>query len=332
MLASNQPTFLLASHEPALLSALEPVLNAAGARVEVVLSAEAALAAMTGPQPLGMALIDANLPGTEPDTTLFQLLANAHASAGSHRFPVILISDAVTEEWSNRLAEGVIDDLIPRTAEPSYWRLRVDMVLRTHLRMRELETLRDSAALNAQTDSLTGIYNRAALLSMLFRETDRVQRMKTSLCLLLFDIDDFGHWNSRLGTDICDDLLCQAVVRTTRLLRSYDLFGRVGKDEFLVVLPGCATDNAMMLAERLRLDVFSTPFHVGTQAIRLSACFGIASSEGRSPVVVLREAEQALQKAKEEGPESIQSGGHPSACAAPVTFLSPSSGDELLAW
>jgi diguanylate cyclase (GGDEF)-like protein len=332
MLASNQPTFLLASHEPALLSALEPVLNAAGARVEVVLSAEAALAAMTGPQPLGLALIDANLPGTEPDTTLFQLLANAHASASSHRFPVILVSDAVTGEWSNWLAEGIIDDLIRRSAEPSYWRLRVDMALRTHLRLRELETLRDSAALNAQTDSLTGIYNRAALLSMLFRETDRVQRMQTSLCLLLFDIDDFGHWNSRLGTEICDDLLCQTVARTTRLLRSYDLFGRVGKDEFLVVLPGCATDNAMMLAERLRLDVFSTPFHVGTQAIRLSACFGIASSEGRSPVVVLREAEQALQAAKDEGPESIQSGGHPCACAAPVTFLSPSSGDELLAW
>ncbi len=140
---------------------------------------------------------------------------------------------------------------------------------------------------------------------MLFRETDRVQRTKASLCMVLFDIDDFGHWNSRLGSDACDELLCKVVSRTTRLLRSYDLFGRPGKDEFLVALPGCSAISAIMLAERLRHDVFSSPFRVSDQSIRLSACFGIASSHGRSPVVVLREAEQALQDAKVEGPESI---------------------------
>ena len=68
-------------------------------------------------------------------------------------------------------------------------------------------------------------------------------------------------------------------------------------------------------------------------AIRLSACFGIANSLGRSPVVVLREAEQALLVAKATGPESIQcAGDFPEPCAAPVAFLSPTSGDELLAW
>ena len=76
--------------------------------------------------------------------------------------------------------------------------------------------------LNAQTDRLTGVYNRETMLAMLFRETDRVQRMKSPLCMILFDIDDFGHWNSRLGAEACDDLLCQVASRTARLLRSYD--------------------------------------------------------------------------------------------------------------
>ena len=171
------------------------------------------------------------------------------------------------------------------------------------------------------------------MLSMMCRETDRVQRMKSSLCMILFDIDDFGHWNSRLGSDACDDLLCQVVGRTTRLMRSYDLLGRPGMDEFLVALPGCTPVNAVMLAERLRIDVFCSPFRVAGESIRLSACFGIASSQGRSPVVVLRDAEQALQSAKAAGPESIHC-FNDSQCssAAPVTFLSPSSGDELLAW
>jgi GGDEF domain-containing protein len=104
-------------------------------------------------------------------------------------------------------------------------------------------------------------------------------------------------------------------------------------DEFLVVLPGCSTANAVMLAERLRMDVFSSPFRVGGESIRLSACFGLASSRGRSPVVVLREAEEALERARGAGPETIQCFGDSlRPTPAPVTFLSPTSGDELLAW
>jgi len=121
--------------------------------------------------------------------------------------------------------------------------------------------------------------------------------------------------------------------RTAAQLRSYDVLGRPGMDEFLIALPLCAPLNAMSLAERLRSAVFSTPFHVSGEAIRLSACFGIAVSHGRSPVVVLREAEKALEWAKAAGPESIQCFGSPSQpLPSPVTFLSATSGEELLGW
>lgn len=329
MLAQSAPTFLLASADPALLAALEPVLGVGGAQVEIVLSAEAALPALTGAHAPALALIDVRLPGME----MGQLLAAARAEATGRRFPIILIAESVTQEWIDRLAEGVIDDLASRSAGAAFLRIRVEAVLRENRRLRELEMLREAAAFNAQTDRLTGVYNRETMLSMLFRETDRVQRMKNSLCMILFDIDDFGHWNERLGTEACDDLLCQVVARTTRLLRSYDLLGRAGKDEFLVALPGCSSVNAVMMAERLRMDVFSAPYRVNGDAIRLSACFGISSSLGRSPVVVLRDAEQALHLAKESGPESIQcAGDFPQPAAPPVAFLSPTSGDELLAW
>jgi diguanylate cyclase (GGDEF)-like protein len=151
--------------------------------------------------------------------------------------------------------------------------------------------------------------------------------------LLLLDIDDFGPWNARLGNDACDELLRQIAARLTRLLRSYDLLGRPGKDEFLLGLPGCSAVNAIMLAERIRLDVFCSPFRVGGDSVRLSACVGIASSQGRSPVVVLREAEQALQWARTAGPESIQCYGEcPHSPDGPTAFLPASSVNELLAW
>lgn len=329
MLANSVPIILLASPQPALLATVEPVLAAVGARVEIVLSAQAALAAMTPPNPPGLALLDTNLPGME----MGRLLAEARAGANGRRFPIVLISDTVTEEWLDRVAEGVIDDVILPSSESLYWQLRIDMVLRAHHLEHELDALREAATLNAQRDRLTGVLNREAMLAMLFRETDRAQRMNSSLSLMVFDIDDFGHWNSRLGVDACDELLCQVGGRTARLLRSYDLLARPGMDQFLVALPGCTTANAVLLAERLRLEVFSSPYHVGGESIRLSACFGIASSGGRSPIVVLREAEQALERAKQTGPESIQCFNEslrPS--PAPVVFLSPGSGEELLAW
>jgi len=329
MPANSTPVFLLASPDPALLTGLEPMLAAGGARVEIFLSAEAALPALTAADAPTLALLDVNLPGME----MGQLLAAARAETSGRRFPIVLIADTVAQEWIDRLAEEVIDDLLPRAFQPAFLRLRLEAVLRNHRQSRELELLREATALNAQMDRLTGIYNRETMLSMLFRETDRVQRMKSALCVILFDIDDFGHWNLRLGSETCDELLCQVAARTTRLLRSYDLLGRAGNDEFLMALPGCTSVNAVLMAERIRMDVFSAPFRVNGDAIRLSACFGIANSLGRSPVVVLREAEQALLVAKAIGPESIQcAGDFPEPAAAPVAFLSPTSGDELLAW
>ena len=324
-----QPTFLLASPDTDLLHAVEPALLASGARVDVVLSAEAAVAAVSGLHRPSLIFLDVELPGIP----IGQLLATFRSESSSLQLSIILIASTVAQEWIDRLAEGVVDDLILRTAESAYWQLRLNLVLRTQRMARELETLRDAALRNAQLDRLTGVYNRESLLSMLFRETDRAQRSQSSMCLVLFDIDDFGHWNSRLGADACDELLCQVASRTAALLRSYDVLGRPGMDEFLVALPACTPANAMTLAERLRGEVFSTPFRVAEETIRLSACFGIAVSHGRSPVVVLREAERALDHAKAGGPESIQCfSSLPQASSSPVTFLSGSSGDELLAW
>ncbi len=329
MPSHETPALLLASPDPALLGAVEPLLQGAGVRLEFALSAEAALAFLAAGNAPALLVLDTSL----PDMPVGQLLAAARAIGDNAHVPIVLVADAVTQEWVDRLADGAIDDLILRTSELPYWQLRIDLLLRNQRLNLELETLREAAIRNAQFDRLTGAYNRETMLSMLFRETDRAQRMNSSLCLVLFDIDDFGHWNSRLGVDACDDLLCQVANRTGALLRSYDLLGRPGMDEFLIALPACSPASAMILGERLRVDVFSVPFRVAGESIRLSACFGIANSRGRSPVVVLREAEKALEWAKAAGPESIQCfGSSQEPPPSPVRFLSENSGDELLAW
>lgn len=325
-------TYLLASAEPSLLARAEPVLLSAGAQVSVVLSAQAALAAMTSLKPPDLALVDAALPGMPVE----QLLAAVRSDESGQRVPIVLIAATMAREWLDRIDEGVLDDLIPHDAEGAYWQMRALSVLRARRVRHELEALRENEvrhAESAQLDRITGVYNREALLSLIFRETDRVQRLQSSLTLLLFDVDDFGHWNARLGMDACNEMLRLISRRAARLLRTYDMLGRTGNDEFLIALPGCSVVNAVTLAERLRQEVFSLPYRVGNDSIRLSASFGIAQSHGRSPVVVLREAEQALARAKEAGPESIQTfDSSPHTAPAPVTFLSSASGEKLLAW
>ena len=178
MPSHTSPVFVFASADPALLAAIEPQLRQASAHVEIVLSAHDALASIGRPNPPSLVLIDAHL----PDMATGQLLAAARAIASVPRLPILLIAGAVTQEWIDFLAEGAIDDLILRSAEPAYWQLRLDLILRHQQIADELDTLRDAAIRSAQLDRLTGVYNRETLLAMLFRETDRVQRMNSSMC------------------------------------------------------------------------------------------------------------------------------------------------------
>lgn len=149
-------------------------------------------------------------------------------------------------------------------------------------------------------DPLTGVWDRESLLALLFPETDRVQRMGTSLTLLLLDVDHFSRV-AEFGMQAGDQVLREMAARLRRYLRSYDLLGRSGDDEFLIALPGCSSEQALQLAERIRTDLFHRPFAAGSDVITLTASIGLAQSRGRSPLVALREAEQALATAKLEG-------------------------------
>ena len=89
------------------------------------------------------------------------------------------------------------------------------------------------------------------------------------------------------------------------------LLGRTGAETFLLALPGCSMPQAAAMAERLRMEVFGEPFALDEgerqkRPMMLTASFAVAPSLGRSPVVVLREAEQTLAMARRSGPDTIR--------------------------
>jgi diguanylate cyclase (GGDEF)-like protein len=147
--------------------------------------------------------------------------------------------------------------------------------------------------------------DRADLISRLFRETDRAQRMKTPLSLIALCIVELDDIHRQYGVEASDDAIRQVSGRTLRLMRSYDLLGHTAFNELLLALPGCSILNATILAERLRVKVFAASFQVAHQRVFLSPCFGVAPAYGRSPIVVLRDASSALQFARAMGPGTI---------------------------
>ncbi len=148
--------------------------------------------------------------------------------------------------------------------------------------------------------------SREAILGLFFQETDRMQRMKTPLSVVLLSINGSPPSDFRASDGEPEEVVHEFFRRMAQLLRSYDRMGRTAKNKFLLLLPGCSEKDARMLAERIHATVFNKPFELEDESIALHACFGIAGSYGRSPIVVLQHAETALQAARRIGTGSIQ--------------------------
>jgi GGDEF domain-containing protein len=111
---------------------------------------------------------------------------------------------------------------------------------------------RNSTTPDAGHDPGPAPRDRDAFLSALFRETDRAQRMKTALSLIVFAVHEASDSSASLPPDAYREVLCQIIQRTVCTLRSYDMTGEVGDARLAVALPGCDTFSAVTLAERLR--------------------------------------------------------------------------------
>ena len=145
------------------------------------------------------------------------------------------------------------------------------------------------------------LLSRDELIGTLFRETDRAQRMKTPLALILCGIADWPKWRSELGSAALASAQDEIAKRITRILRCYDSVGQIADGEAVLVLPGCNRINAETMAKRLDAVVFALPLTISGRQIQFSACFGVVSSGGRSPLVILRDAERTLRAAMTRG-------------------------------
>ena len=163
----------------------------------------------------------------------------------------------------------------------------------------------------AKFDSLTGALSRAELFLRAKAEIERSLRSGHPISFLMLDIDRFKNVNDQYGHQVGDAVLIHLVKSCQQQLRVIDMFGRVGGEEFFLILPECPQDEAYLVAERIRNGIAGAPTLVeGVDPVFITISIGIAAySPGRVgesvPEVILKRffkmADDAMYQAKSKG-------------------------------
>ena len=168
-----------------------------------------------------------------------------------------------------------------------------------------LEEARCALQIQATHDSLTGIFNRAAMLEHLERELARATRDLEPLGVLIADLDHFKNLNDSYGHLSGDDVIREAAQRFRGAMRAYDVVGRYGGEEFLVLFPGWDPATAAGRIEELLDAIRSRPFTACEAEIHLTCSIGVATFRPGMDAPSLREllsrADTALYVAKNSG-------------------------------
>lgn len=166
------------------------------------------------------------------------------------------------------------------------------------------EALRAELSRRAYSDPVTGLPNRRAVEEALEREATRCRRTGSVASLVIFDVDRFKEINDRLGHHKGDEVLQRVGEVIAAASRSYDVVGRWGGDEFLVLLPGTDLVEAEQIAERLRQAVAGARIP-GTEGVTIS---GGASSLAEPAAIdpALQRADRALYQAKHKGRNRVE--------------------------
>jgi diguanylate cyclase (GGDEF)-like protein len=288
---------LAAEDNPVFQAMLKTMLTRWGYEAVIARDGAEAWSLLNRPDAPRLAVLDWMMPGVDGVEICRRI-------RGTNREPYIYILLLTARAESEDLIEGMdagADDYLTKPFNAHELRVRIRAGRRILDLQEELLQAREALREQATHDGLTGLLNRIAIMDRLDNELARSARSGSTVSVLMVDLDCFKSVNDTHGHLIGDAVLREAAGRLRSASRRYDSVGRYGGEEFLIVLPGSEIPAARVQAERLREAIAGTPFLANAQPLPVTCSIGLACSSHCSPEVLIREADDALYRAKSGG-------------------------------
>jgi two-component system, cell cycle response regulator len=279
---------------------LQKTLERAGYEVTAVDNGRRAAEVLCHPEGPRLALLDWVMPELDGPGVCRQV----RKQRSERHVHLILITSKDSKQDIVCGLESGADDYLVKPFDPEELKAR----LRSSVRILELEDnlleAREEMRYKATHDALTSLLNRGTIIELLSREFTRTQREKTCTGILLGDIDHFKTVNDTYGHAIGDEVLREISRRLLRSVRSYDLVGRYGGEEFLMVIHNCEVSKVLSRAEGIRNAISKAPIVTSSVSLPITmslGVFAVLGEEPRSFEEVLGEVDRALYEAKAAG-------------------------------
>jgi two-component system cell cycle response regulator len=222
---------------------------------------------------------------------------------------LILLSSRESKEDIVAGLESGADDYLTKPFDVDELKAR----LRTGHRILELEDhlveARESMRFQATHDLLTSLWNRGVIVELMSHEIMRSRRERSCTAVIMCDIDHFKSVNDQFGHAIGDEVLREVARRLHNSVRSYDMVGRYGGEEFLVALNKCNPGSAVSRAENLREKIAGRPIQTANKPVSVTISIGLAlSSEFPESTIeeIMHQADMALYAAKAAGRNCVR--------------------------
>lgn len=237
-----------------------------------------------------------------PEMDGYEVCKRLKANEKTASIPVVFLTANSTNEDEERGLEIGATDFIRKPISPQIVRTRAENILKLQAATRQLELL-------ASTDPLTGAYNRRHFMETGSNELLRSNRYQHPFTVLMLDIDHFKAVNDTHGHSIGDEALIETVRVIEETLRAEDTLGRIGGEEFAVLLPETSVARANLLAERIRVAIGKIVIETPTVPLTFTMSIGMTEGLGGDETLddILKRADDGLYKAKEDGRNQVVS-------------------------
>jgi len=315
-------TILVAEDSLVIRAVVRSQLEEQGYRVVEAADGESALSHCAEIRPDAV-LLDIEMPGLDGHEVLVRLKADPALTD----IPVVFLTGRTgTIDMVQGLRAGA-HDYLKKPFEPAELIARIGGAVRIKRLQDQLRERNAELHALSRTDALTGTFNRRHMDAELTRLISAARRHNQMHSVIMFDIDHFKQVNDAEGHPGGDIVLQEFARRVLASVRTEDIVGRWGGEEFLAILPMTNIEGAAHLAERVRAAVGDLPVSIAGHDRAITVSAGCACAQGRGVVDLVHRADAALYAAKAAGRNRVAVAGDEATARWPAVVQRPEPAD-----